>query len=92
MLLSVDPPGLGAFAAANTDAAKVISAAGAADSVANLSPVAAAVGPIGAGFTARFVEQGIAGVGQTRLASAPLCDARSSAWHWIFSSKQYDGA
>jgi hypothetical protein len=48
VVLSVVPPGLEAFAAANAGAAEMISAAGSADSPAMLDAAAAAIGPIGA--------------------------------------------
>ena len=54
MVLSVVPPGLEAFTAANTGAAATISAAGSADSAAMLSAAAAAVGPIGAVYLAAY--------------------------------------
>jgi hypothetical protein len=54
MVLSVVPPGLAAFAAANTAAAEMISSAGSADSAAMLGAAAAALGPIGATFLAAY--------------------------------------
>jgi hypothetical protein len=54
MALSVVPPGLEAFAAANTAAGQMISDAGSADAAAMLSAAAAALGPIGAGYLAAF--------------------------------------
>jgi hypothetical protein len=54
MVLSVVPPALGAFAAANTVAAETISAAGSADSAAMLAAAAGALGPIGASYLAAY--------------------------------------
>ncbi|WP_082990454.1 MULTISPECIES: hypothetical protein [unclassified Mycobacterium] len=54
MVFSVVPAGLAAFAAANTAAADMISAAGSADSAAMLGAAAAALGPIGASYLAAY--------------------------------------
>jgi hypothetical protein len=54
MVLSVAPPGLAAFAAANTQAAAGIAGAGSADSEAMLGAAAAALGPIGATYLAAY--------------------------------------
>lgn len=54
MVLSVVPPALTAFAAANSTAGEIISGAGAADSQAMLAAAAAALGPIGAGYLAAY--------------------------------------
>jgi hypothetical protein len=54
MVLSVVPPGLAAFAAANNAAAEMISSAGSADSAAMLGAAAAALGPIGAAFLGAY--------------------------------------
>jgi hypothetical protein len=54
MVLSVIPPGLAAFAAANSAAGRTISVAGSADAAAMLTAAAAALGPIGAGCLAAY--------------------------------------
>ncbi|MBB5167585.1 hypothetical protein [Mycobacterium sp. AZCC_0083] len=54
MVLSVDPPGLGAFSSANAAAAELISSAGSADSAGMLGAAAAALGPIGASYLAAY--------------------------------------
>jgi Zn-dependent alcohol dehydrogenase len=54
MVLSVTPPGLVAFAAANTAAGEMISSSGSADSAAMLGAAATALGPIGAAFLAAY--------------------------------------
>ncbi|MEE6178386.1 hypothetical protein [Mycobacterium sp. 050134] len=54
MVLSVVPPVLTAFGAANSAAAELITSAGSADSAAMLNAAAAALGPIGAGYLAAY--------------------------------------
>ena len=54
MVLSVVPPALEAFAAANHTAGQMISTVGAADSQAMLAAAAAALGPIGASYLAAY--------------------------------------
>ena len=54
MVLSVIPPALTAFAAANTAAGESISASGSSESGAMLAAAAAALGPIGASYLAAY--------------------------------------
>jgi hypothetical protein len=54
MALTVIPPGLEAFAAANAAAAQAVAAAGSVDDAANLASAAAALGPIGAEYLAAY--------------------------------------
>jgi hypothetical protein len=54
MVLSVIPPGVAAFAAANSAAGQTISTAGSADSAAMLAAATAALGPIGADYLAAY--------------------------------------
>jgi hypothetical protein len=54
MSLSVGPPGLAAFAVANTEAGEMISTVGSVDAAAMMGAVAAAVGPIGASYLAAY--------------------------------------
>ena len=54
MTLSVDPPDLAAFAAANAEAGELVSASGSGDASAMLGAAAAAVGPIGASYLAAY--------------------------------------
>ena len=54
VVFSVVPPGLEAFAAANSAAGESISTAGSADSAAMLDAAAAAIGPIGASYLAAY--------------------------------------
>lgn len=54
MVFAVVPPGLDVFAATNSVAGKMISAAGSTDSAAMLAAAAAALGPIGAGYLAAY--------------------------------------
>jgi hypothetical protein len=54
MVLSVLPPGVAAFAAANDVAGQTISTAGSADSAAMLAAATAALGPIGASYLTAY--------------------------------------
>jgi hypothetical protein len=54
VVLSVVPPGLAAFAAANIAAGESISTAGSTDSEAMLGAAAMALGPIGASYLAAY--------------------------------------
>lgn len=54
MTLSLTPVGLSTFAAANSAAAEMISAAGSADSAALLAAAAVAIGPIGTGYLTAY--------------------------------------
>jgi hypothetical protein len=54
MALSVTPPALAAFAAANDEAGEMISTVGSVNAPAMLGAVAAAVGPIGASYLAAY--------------------------------------
>ncbi len=54
MVLSVFPPAVVTFAAANSAAAEMITSAGSADSEAMLAAAAAALGPIGASYLSAY--------------------------------------
>nr|WP_158168111.1 type VII secretion target [Mycolicibacterium smegmatis] len=86
MVLSAIPNGMHAFAAANAAAAETISAAGSADSMANLAAAAAALGPIGAPFLLAYAPAqannlaAVSQLGAVHAAIAAATDAAATAF------------
>lgn len=86
MVLSAIPDAMHVFAAANAAGAQMISAAGAADSMANLSAAAAALGPIGASFLLAYAPAqannlaAVMQLGAVHAAIAAATDAAATAF------------